>query len=604
MTQFDDDDEAEALSFAPHRARSAVAARKSTRDRITSSPVAIPGHLSDVSIPRMAGLPMDLGVPIDLSDEDVSLAAVTSAILDMSAQFLDRARRTRDRHEATRLLAHAKRLKEIPHMPAAQSYLSEPHICEELLVYLRRFRDAGNRGSDDDRDLGLKAGAAAVNAALCLGYWRTRSKVPRRIHEFLSAENVYGAIFEIAKINKPPALNNLVAEYTSAVDAIRRNARNASEAALRARNPVFWAWIKFSIENAAYYAYALDDTGAELVTRAKLLLALVNVMLDDIADSVQDGELLELLSAIPVAGLPLEMGLSGGYDGLRKRIIASDRERFLPYVDVIIKAWSQAMHWIREATAAAFHRLETQLDLDYKRLLTSFRFAGALNRDPSRLFHAPPLELVHQYGAATFSDILSAGQNHAAFYTIDTMALIRGAPAYFSELRRSGGLELHRQSADIFDNMHQLANSVATFAREIDADDMSNGMFKVANDVLNKRTDWSLPAHLERFAGPERRDAILRAFALKRKNKEARNSLDPATPAYALAEQEYAEFASDIEHLIETAGAEDVYFQMWLDRRDEVEKLLSKSADPSEGQDLLFGNDLVMVTLLVYKGRI
>lgn len=603
MTQFDDDND-EPLSFAPHRVRSAVVARKSKRERITAAPMAISGHQPDVSIPRMAALPMDLGVPIDLSDEDVSHAAVTTAILDMSAQFLERARRTQDRHEAKRLLAHAKRLKEIPHMPAAQSYLTEPHICEELLVYLRRFRDIGNQGSDDDRDLGLKAGAAAVNAALCLGYWRTRSKVPRRIHEFLSAENVYGAIFEIAKTNKPPVLNSLLAEYTSAIDAIRRNARNAAEAALRPRNPVFWSWAQFSIENVTYYAYSLEDTGAELVTRAKLVLALVNVMLDDIADNVQDAELLELLSAIPVASLPLEMGLSGGYDGLRKRIIAGDRERFLPYVDVIIKAWSQAMHWIREATERAFHRLETQLNEDYGRLITSFRFAAALNRDPIRFFHAPPLELVRSYGAATFGDILSAGQNQAAFHTIDTMALIRGAPAYYSELRRSGGLELHRKSADIFDNMHQLANSVATFTREIDADDMSNGMFKVANDVLNERTDWAMPAHLERFAGPERRDAILRAFALKRKNTEARNSLDPTTPVYALAEQENAEFASDIEQLIEAAGAEDVYFQMWLDRRDEVEKLLSTSADPSEGQDLLFGNDLVMVTLLVYKGRI
>jgi hypothetical protein len=603
MTQFEDDD-TEPLSFAPHRVRSAVVARKSKRDRITSAPGAISGHQQDVSIPRMAGLPMDLGVPMDLSEADVSHAAVTSAILDMSAQFLDRARRTHDRHEATRLLAHAKRLKEIPHLPAAQSYLTEPHICEELLVYLRRFRAIGNQGTDDDRDLGLKAGAAAVNAALCLGYWRTRSKVPRRIHEFLSAENVYGAIFEIAKTRKPPALNHLLADYTSAVDVIRRNARNAAEAALRPRNPVFWAWAKFSIENVTYYAYALDDTGAELVTRAKLVLALVNVMLDDIADSVQDAELLELLSAIPVAGLPLDMGLSGGYDGLRKRIIASDRERFLPYVEVIIKAWSQAMGWIRDATAGAFHRLETQLNHDYDRLLTSFRFAAALNQDPIRLFHTPPLELVRLYGAATFSDILTAGQNQAAFYTIDAMTLIKGAPAYYGELRRSGGLELHRKSADFFDSMHQIANSVATFAREIDADDMSNGMFKVANDVLNERTDWALPAHLERFAGPERRDAILRAFALKRKNKDFRNTLDPTTPAYALANQEYAEFASDIEQLIEISGAEDVYFQMWLDQRDAVEELLSASADPSEGQDLLFGNDLVLVTLLVYKGRI
>jgi len=603
MTQFEDDD-AEPLSFAPHRVRSAVVARKSARDRITSSPMALSGHQLDVSIPRMPGLPMDLGVPMDLIDTDVSHAAVTSAILDLSVQFLDRARLTRDRHEATRLLAYAKRLKEIPHMPAAQSYLNEPRICEELLVYLRRFRDVSHQGTDEDRDLGLKAGAAAVNAALCLGYWRTRSKVPRRIHEFLSAENVYGAIFEIAKTKKPPVLNNLVAEYTSAVDEIRRNARNAVEAALRPRNPLFWSWIKFSIENATYYAYALDDTSAELVTRAKMLLALVNVMLDDIADNVQDAELLELVSAIPVASLPLDMGLSGGYDGLRKRIIASDRARFLPYVEVIIKAWTQAMRWIRDATAEAFHRLETQLDLDYSRLLTSFRFAGALNQDPIQLFHLPALELVRVYGAATFSEILSAGQNHAAFHTIDTMTLISGAPAYYSELRRSGGLELHRKSADLFDNMHQLANSVATFAREIDADDMSNGMFKVANDVLNERTNWALPAHLERFAGPERQDAILRAFALKRKNKDARNKLDPTTPAYALANQEYGEFASDIEQLIEISGAEEVYFQMWLDRRDAVEELLSASADPSEGQDLLFGNELVLVTLLVYKGRI
>lgn len=603
MTHFEDDD-TEPLSFAPHRIRSAVVARKSKRDRITSAPVAFLGHQAEVTIPRMPNVPMDLGVPMDLSDADVPNAVVMNAILDMSAQFLDRASRTRDRHEAMRLIAHAKRLKEIPHIPAAQTYLSDSRTCEELLVYLRRFREDDNQGTNDDRDLGLRAGAAAVNAALCLGYWRTRSQVPQRIHSLLSAENVYGAIFEIAKTRKPSKLDQLLADYNAAVDEIRRKARNAAEAALRPRNPVFWAWAKFSIENVTYYAYALDDTHAELVTDAKLILALVNVMLDDIADNVQDAELLELLSAIPVSAMPLDMGLSGGYDALRRRIIASDRERFLPYCEVIIKAWTQAMHWIREATTGAFHRLEKQLDHDYGRLLTSFRFAAELNQHPVRLFYAPPADLVRLYGSPTFGEILAAGQNQAAYHTIDTMTLISGAPAYYRELLRSGGLDLHRKSADIFDNMHQLANSIATFPREIEADDMSNGMFKVANDVLNERDDWTLPPHLEYLVGPEHHDALLKAFALKRKNKDTRNRLDPRTPAYAHAKQEYGELASDIEQLIEIAGAEEIYFQWWLDRRDEVEELLTASADPSESQDLLFGNDLVLVTLLVYKGRI
>lgn len=603
MTPFEDDD-AEPLSFAPHRLRTAVVERKSKRDRITSSPLTFSGHQLEVNIPRMPGVPMDLGVPIDLIDADVPNAVVTSAILDMSAQFLDRASRTRDRHEAMRLMAHAKRLKEIPQIPEAQGYLNDPRTCEELLVYLRRFRDVGNQGTEEDRDLGLKASAAAVNAALCLGYWRTRSHVPQRIHGLLSAENVYGAIFEIAKTRKPSNLNQLLADYNVAVDAIRRKARNAAEAALRPRNPVFWGWIKFNIENATYYAYALDDSRAELITDAKLFLALVNVMLDDIADSVQDPELLELLTAIPVSALPLDMGLSGGYDALRKRIISSDRERFLPYCEVIIKAWSQAMRLIRDATTGGFHRLEKQLDHDYRRLLTSFRFAAELNQHPVRLYYAPPAELVRLYGSEAFSDILAAGQNHAAFYTIDTMSLINGAPAYYRDLVRSGALDQHRKSADIFDCMHQLANSVATFPREIDADDMSNGMFKVANDVLNERDDWTLPPHLDRLVGPDHHDALLRAFALKRKNKDYRNKLDPTTQEYALAKQEYAELASDIEQLIEIAGAEEIYFQMWLDRRDAVAELLTASADPSESQDLLFANDLVMVTLLVYKGRI
>lgn len=597
MIEFDDDDTAP-LSFAPHRLRHAVVARKSKRDRIRIPPMAIPGHDFGASYPPMSGM------PAGLEGASAPQVAVTHAIIDMSAQFLDRARRTRDPHEATRLAGYAERLRDIPLNPAAQSYLREPHICEELLVYLHHFRNFGDQGTDEDRDLGLKASVAAVNAALCLAYWRARSKVPRRIHDLLSAENVYGSIFEIAKTRKPPVFDRLLADYVSAVDEIRRNARNAAEAALRPRNPVFWTWAKFNIENVAYYAYALDDTCAKLVTDAKLFLALVNVMLDDIADNVQDAKLLEILSAIPICASPIDVASSKGYDALRRRIIDSDRERFLPYVEVIVKAWAQAMRWIRDATAGAFHTLTKQLDDDYERILASFRFAAALNQDPVDIFHAPPTELVRLYRAATFSEILTPGQNQVAFYTIDTMTLISGAPAYYKDLLRSGSLGLHRKSADFFENMHQLGNSVATFAREIDSDDMTNSMFKVANDLLNARADWTLPTHLERVAGPHRYDAILRAFALKRKNKDARSTLDPTTSAYALAKQEYAELASDLEQLIEISRAEDVYFQLWLDQRDAVETLLSLSADPSEGRDLLFGNDLVLVTLLVYKGRI
>src|SRR5262249_3352508 len=149
------------------------------------------------------------------------------------------------------------------------------------------------------------------------------------------------------------------------------------------------------------------------------------------------------------------------------------------------------------------------------------------NNRPEEVFRLTPDELERAYGGSQFAEILAHNANRTAFFTIDLMGFRSQHRERYEDLIDSGDIEAHLHVAEMFQDMHQTGNSLATRARETASDDLSNGLFKIAHDALNSRDDWALPEYLERLAGAERRDALLTVFMHKR---AARRTLGRAAP--------------------------------------------------------------------------
>jgi hypothetical protein len=236
--------------------------------------------------------------------------------------------------------------------------------------------------------------------------------------------------------------------------------------------------------------------------------------------------------------------------------------------------------------------------------MQSMRFSVDLNNRPDEVFHMSPEALDREYGAPQFDEILSANSNRTAFYTIDLMCFKQLRPHRYAKLSRMGVLTAHRQVAVLLEDMQNIANALATRSRETSSDDLSNGLFQLANEILNQRNDWKLPEHLGKEPGIVRRDALFRAFMLKRAARGALSHCDPSSSEYALAKAEDLAYGNDLEELINVSGAEEAYFQRWLDWRSQVAELLARYSDLLEREELMRSNDQILVLHLVYKGRI
>lgn len=603
-----EDDEPEPLSFAPHRLRLAIEEARSLPGEASDQPTSSPSPQSrgPESVPRLfeaLSMRVSGSGPGAAPTEEVQ-NTIREIILDTSERLQARAERAPSPVESARLSAFAERLKEILYLPAAQQYLSQPGIADELLVSLQRYaEELGASGSDEERqDVLLKATVTAINSALCLAYWRSNPRVPRRVQELLTGQSVYGSVLEIAKVRKPAAFDRLIADYASAVNEMKAHAP-ARKAAIKPRNPVLWSWARFNFESVSYYRSFVDSARWALIWDAKLMLVLFNVLLDDVSDSLQDAELLDVLAGVPAASGELGEAATGNVD-LKSRLREAGREHDIPYLEIVIRCWRSAMSWLREATGPVFDEMKGVLGRDYDRILKTLRFSCALNERPLEVLHLPPSRMSLEYGERSVEDIMSHNANRMAFFTIDAMAFRAAQPAHYEDLAQAGATVMHRRSAMLFQLMHQIGNSVATGAREVRSDDISNGMFKVANDLLNSRADWPAPAYLAGVLGEERADMLIRAFDRKREVRRHIDELPPASEARAAAQQEYEELAADIEQLIELSGAETAYFSQWIEHRDRVPALLERGIPEADREGLLRGNDLLLVLHLIYKGKI
>lgn len=511
--------------------------------------------------------------------------------------------------ESARMNGLAASLDKLLESPIARSYLGRPEISRELATYLRRYRAVSNGpdGNREVRDIVLKASVTAIHVAPCLGYWRACAIVPDEVKPFLSAENVFGSVFRIAKERRPPWVDRLLARYTTITTDLANRPGKHGPIPIQTRNSILWPWCKFNIKNVTYKLYRSDAAlvdAEETLADIKLVLVLFNVLLDDIADCLQDRELLQIFTQIPSAAGRVDLARPEDYTRLRRRLQAMGYPQFEAYFDLAVDCWVESIGRLRQVVGAGFDEHHAQFARDHELLLGAMQFSADVNTSSAEVFAASDETLRSRYGCDSFSDILAHNANRAVFFTIDQMALRAFDPARHEEMASSQACESYRENALVFQDMHQVGNSLATGARETDSDDLSNEIFKIANDRLNQIDDWPLPPHVEALAGASRKDVVLRAFERKKQLKREWNRHPDGSPEREGARAEYVALGGDIERMVEMSGAERYYFEHWWHRREDALDVFYQCGDWIDGSQLVTANDLVLVLHLMYKGRI
>jgi hypothetical protein len=519
-----------------------------------------------------------------------------------------------DAAEQHHFFSCAESLEVLCDSPSARRTLDQPRIARELSSHLHRYltvRRALRRSDPSYGDVFLRAAVTAVHMALGLGHWRANPNVPVELQALLNADDVYSSILKVEKLRRSAELDEYIQKYSAVVRALNEDGHG--ETGIKVRNSVLWMWCKFNINNVAYRfrdggsRRNWEDFGDErlydAVADAKVMLVIFNVLLDDVADNLQDPELLAILSAIPTVGGEFRVAPRAAYAKLRERLFAVGRERFAAYFDLAAEIWQSALLGIEELTGDGFEDWRGQLAEDNRSLLLSMRLSVDMNRRPRELFAARPDELARRYGGSSLGEVLAHNANLSAFLTIDLMVLRNMDPALHDQIVLSGAVDTYRQAVLISQDMQQMGNSVATGAREIGSDDLSNDLFKVANDLLNARDDWELPEHLL-AAGIERRDAMLSAFERKKTLRQLFRdpAVDPDERDRARAE--YGALGDDIKLLFERSGAERSYFGRWLARRRELGALLEHANHYVDCSQIKRSDDLMLLMHLIYKGRI
>jgi hypothetical protein len=530
-------------------------------------------------------------------------------IEDTGGELRRRALEATSPQDRARFTAFAETIEKLLESPAALEYLRQDQVSREIVSYLKRYKAAqrvwGN--VDDLRDVILKASVTAIHIAPCVGYWRQNPNVPPEVKKLLTGESIFGSVFRIAKERKAHWVDRLLARYATVTGELAQSPGKEGPLPIKTRNAVLWPWCKFNIKNVTYKLYRGDSTLAdaeESIADVKLVLVVLNVLLDDIADCLQDAELLEPFLAIPFASGRFGVAPPEAYAALRAELAAMGWPQFEAYFDLAVDCWISAIEKLKAVVGAAYDALEADLAHDHDLLVKAMRFSAHLNNRPKAIFELDSAVLSDRYGGAGFGDILAHNANRAVFFTIDLMCLLAFDPSRYKEIERAHAIEVYRENAWIYQDAHQIGNSVATGARETESDDITNELFKIANERLNTIDDWPLPGHLADIPGFARKDAVLGAFELKKAAKRARRQHPEGTASRQQAQDEYKALGEDIEQMVEMSGAEHYYFLHWLRRREEAVDVFYKCDEWLDRYSLMNANDLVLILHLTYKGRI
>ena len=173
-----------------------------------------------------------------------------------------------------------------------------------------------------------------------------------------------------------------------------------------------------------------------IATGIKLRLILFNILLDDLADDVQDPALFERLASLPCDENGRARPISAGWPAA---LLTKAPDDWVEYFDLAVSIWNAAL---RVLTAYVGNdvvaRFEPQLGRDYRLILHSMRVGLEINLDPEgRSLRRPEL-----------CDVLAHNGNFMAFDTVDRMVLERTAPAAAARLANEHGRDVRAGHVD------------------------------------------------------------------------------------------------------------------------------------------------------------
>lgn len=416
-----------------------------------------------------------------------------------------------------------------------------------------------------------------VRSDFFMAAWLSDPAVPDRVRTMLTSDRVSQAFLEIERMRLSATLRSLVDEYRDVVAQLNESVDGTKR--LPIRNPALWKWGKFHVGNivhrfrGATYDNVLDDAVAEI----KVMLILFNVLIDDVAEVLHHRAAFEALAEIPHASSVFPGPTMG-----RQQLIPP---AFAGYFEFAESVWRRAMTSVKALFPRGWALLAPDLAEDYRLVMSSIRFSLDVNVDPIATLALSVSELERRYGSPSIDTILSHNMNSVAFHSIDRIALCESSPACYTALEESAALTAQRELLLVSQDMHSLANAIATATREIETGDVSNQIFKVASDSL----DALIPAEKTVRAVAEQLGRPLEPnfFLLALKNGDGGGAKTQA-----------------LRRLFRLSGAQQSFFNRWLKCEIERDAILARLALFLDAERVRASDELLLATHLMYTGRV
>lgn len=373
--------------------------------------------------------------------------------------------------------------------------------------------------------------------------------------------------FNEPSVDRPKESLNQLAE--SLVTLTRRMA--LSGALKKGRGEIVLKWCKLNILRTTQ-AY-VDPSGRRCLPAAdlealaiiKLRAVIFNILLDDLADDVQDPRKFAVFCRIPYP----DPGIIGPVSEERHEALREELpEPWVDYLDLAVLAWNSCLQQLLSLVGQeVFARHAPQLKRDYDDILGSMEYSLRLNTtsDMDR-------EIVEDTGM-----ILAHNMNMMAFETMDRMALDRAAPDVGAAL--DGDPELYaaiREVNLLLQHNGQIGNSTATLDAEIDENCAANEVVAIAR---------------QQPGGAE-------ISGLYKRRREAIRWRDMDT---------YTRLGAMIQDVIATTNARSIYFRKWVENKDRIRRIVREHPAIEGVIDVpatLDAHDKLLLMSWVYRGDI
>lgn len=404
--------------------------------------------------------------------------------------------------------------------------------------------------------------------------WQDNPDLHEEQRSLLREETTLPLVLEIIsedfREQAPPEQGDSLAHLVQSLVSLTRRMAHAG-LLKKARSEVVLKWCKVNIRRTtqryldARGAPCLSEPIVRELTNVKLRAVIFNILLDDLADDVQDRAKFELFRGI--AGS--EEGAPGPVSADRyQALLRQVPEEWGEYLRLSVQAWNSFLYRLEQLVGReAFQKHSPQLKSDYDAILGSMSYALTLNTS------VDPVQILRDDAGM----VLSHNMNMMSFETMDRMALERADPAVSRALDEDPELYRAIRAVNLLLQYNgQLGNSTATLDAEIDENCLANEVVYIA---------------AQRPGGEE-------IYRLYQRRREVLARRDMKT---------YAELGASIREIIERTDTRSIYFEKWVRTKRRILEIIAAQPRVREVLDvpaMLEAGDELLVTSWVYRGDI